>query len=138
MELAGKHVVVTGAGSGIGRACATRFAAEGARVVASDRDGDRAHAVAEAIGALAVSADVSRESEITGLIAAAQAEHVPSHSSQWWQPITSAIAAIAENVIHGDRLHSAARARSSSGRLVALVIHARRARRSRWPQTSHR
>ncbi len=77
MELAGKHVVVTGAGSGIGRACATRFAAEGARVVASDRDGDRVRAVAEAIGALPVAADVSRESEISGLIAAAQAEHGP-------------------------------------------------------------
>ena len=77
MELAGKHVVVTGAGSGIGRACATRFAAEGARVVASDRDGDRVHTVADAIGALAVAADVSRESEITRLIAAALAEHGP-------------------------------------------------------------
>jgi NAD(P)-dependent dehydrogenase (short-subunit alcohol dehydrogenase family) len=77
VELAGKHVVVTGAGSGIGRACATRFAAEGARVVASDRDADSVRAVAEAIGGLAVVADVSRESEITGLIAAAQAEHGP-------------------------------------------------------------
>jgi NAD(P)-dependent dehydrogenase (short-subunit alcohol dehydrogenase family) len=77
VELAGKHVVITGAGSGIGRACATRFAAEGARVVASDRDGDSVRAVAEAVGALAVVADVSRESEITGLIAAAQAEHGP-------------------------------------------------------------
>jgi NAD(P)-dependent dehydrogenase (short-subunit alcohol dehydrogenase family) len=33
VELAGKHVVITGAASGIGRACATRFAADGARVV---------------------------------------------------------------------------------------------------------
>ena len=77
MELAGKHVVITGAGSGIGRACAARFAAEGARVVASDRDGESVRTVAEAIGALAVTADVSRESEIIGLIAAAQAEHGP-------------------------------------------------------------
>jgi NAD(P)-dependent dehydrogenase (short-subunit alcohol dehydrogenase family) len=77
VELAGKHVVITGAGSGIGRACAARFAAEGARVVASDRDGDSGRAVAEAIGALAVVADVCRESEITGLIAAAQAEYGP-------------------------------------------------------------
>lgn len=30
MELAGKHVVVTGAASGIGRAAVVRFAAEGA------------------------------------------------------------------------------------------------------------
>ncbi|MGA2012650.1 MAG: SDR family oxidoreductase [Solirubrobacteraceae bacterium] len=71
MELAGRHVVVTGAASGIGRACATRFAAEGARVVVSDVDGDRARAVAEEIGALALAADVSRESEIRALVAGA-------------------------------------------------------------------
>lgn len=61
MELAGKHVVVTGAASGIGQACAVRFAAEGARVVASDRDADRLAAVAAEIGAHPVLADVSRE-----------------------------------------------------------------------------
>jgi NAD(P)-dependent dehydrogenase (short-subunit alcohol dehydrogenase family) len=72
VELAGKHVVVTGAGSGIGRACATRFAQDGARVVVSDRDGERVTAVAQEIGGLAVPADVSREAEITALIAHAQ------------------------------------------------------------------
>lgn len=71
MELAGKHVVITGAGSGIGRACATRFAAEGARVVVSDVDGGRAEAVAREIDAVPVAADVSRESEIRSLIARA-------------------------------------------------------------------
>ncbi len=71
MELAGKHVVITGAASGIGRACATRFAAEGARVVVSDLDGERADAVAREIGATAVAADVSREPEIQSLIARA-------------------------------------------------------------------
>ncbi len=71
MELSGKHVVITGAGSGIGRACATRFVAEGARVVVSDLDGDRAAAVAGEIGATAVAADVSRESEVRALIDAA-------------------------------------------------------------------
>src|SRR2546426_12009748 len=35
-ELAGKVAVVTGAGSGIGRACAAAFAAAGAAVVAND------------------------------------------------------------------------------------------------------
>ena len=39
MELEGRHVVVTGAGRGIGRALALRFADEGARaVVVSDMD----------------------------------------------------------------------------------------------------
>ena len=71
MELGGKHVVITGAGSGIGRACATRFAAEGARVVVSDADRERAEAVAGEIDAMAVVADVGRESEIRSLIARA-------------------------------------------------------------------
>jgi NAD(P)-dependent dehydrogenase (short-subunit alcohol dehydrogenase family) len=72
MELDGKHVVVTGAGSGIGRACAVRFAAEGARVVVSDLDGERARAVAAEIGAVAIPADVGREAEILALVAGAR------------------------------------------------------------------
>ncbi|MFL5864602.1 MAG: SDR family oxidoreductase [Solirubrobacteraceae bacterium] len=77
MELAGKHIVVTGAGSGIGRACAARFVTEGARVVVSDRDAMRVRGVAEEIGAMAVPADVRHESQITALIAAAQAQNGP-------------------------------------------------------------
>jgi NAD(P)-dependent dehydrogenase (short-subunit alcohol dehydrogenase family) len=72
VELAGKHVVVTGAGSGIGRACAVRFATEGARVVVSDRNADSARAVAAEIDAVAVPADVGRESEIRALVQEAQ------------------------------------------------------------------
>jgi NAD(P)-dependent dehydrogenase (short-subunit alcohol dehydrogenase family) len=71
MELAGKHVIVTGAGSGIGRAVAIRFAAEGAaRVVVADLDGGRAEAVAKEAGlhAVAAAVDVGRESEIQALI----------------------------------------------------------------------
>jgi NAD(P)-dependent dehydrogenase (short-subunit alcohol dehydrogenase family) len=69
MELAGKHVVVTGAGSGIGRACAVRFAAEGAaRVVVADLDLERAEAVAAELGGSAVRVDVGREREIIALI----------------------------------------------------------------------
>jgi len=49
MELTGKHVVVTGAGSGIGRACARRFAAEGARVVVADLRLEPAEQVAREI-----------------------------------------------------------------------------------------
>jgi NAD(P)-dependent dehydrogenase (short-subunit alcohol dehydrogenase family) len=77
VELAGKHVVVTGAASGIGRACATRFAEEGARVVVSDLDGDGASAVAREIGATPVAADVGREAEIRALIDFARAAGGP-------------------------------------------------------------
>lgn len=68
MELTGKHVVVTGAASGIGRACATRFAAEGARVVVADLDSAHAEAVAREIGGLAIAADVGKEAEIIALV----------------------------------------------------------------------
>src|SRR5665811_1471208 len=42
----GKGIVVTGGGHGIGQAIATRMAAEGARFVVNDLDGDAATAVA--------------------------------------------------------------------------------------------
>ncbi|MEX2011426.1 MAG: SDR family NAD(P)-dependent oxidoreductase, partial [Chloroflexota bacterium] len=60
-RLAGKVTIVTGAGSGIGRATAIRFAEEGARVTCVDVDGPAVEAVAAEIGksAVAVKADVS-------------------------------------------------------------------------------
>jgi NAD(P)-dependent dehydrogenase (short-subunit alcohol dehydrogenase family) len=54
-------VVVTGAGNGIGRAMATRLAAEGARVVVNDLDADAAAAVAGSIGGFAAPGDIATE-----------------------------------------------------------------------------
>ncbi|MFJ4438563.1 SDR family oxidoreductase [Streptomyces sp. NPDC088923] len=56
-------VVVTGAGAGIGAALARRFAGEGARVAVNDRDPERAAAVAEEIGGLAVPGDAATVAE---------------------------------------------------------------------------
>ncbi|MEV0068592.1 MULTISPECIES: SDR family NAD(P)-dependent oxidoreductase [unclassified Amycolatopsis] len=52
-RLAGKTAIVTGASSGMGRATAELFAAEGARVALTDVDADQGAAVAREIGAAA-------------------------------------------------------------------------------------
>ena len=69
MELGGKVAVVTGGANGIGRACAARFVAEGAKVVIADLDGDATAAAAEEIGALGIATDVSVEADIVHLVA---------------------------------------------------------------------
>jgi NAD(P)-dependent dehydrogenase (short-subunit alcohol dehydrogenase family) len=66
LGLAGKTVVVTGAGGGIGQTLARAFAEQGARVVALDRDTERtAPLVAElGVGAFALGCDLARADEI--------------------------------------------------------------------------
>jgi NAD(P)-dependent dehydrogenase (short-subunit alcohol dehydrogenase family) len=69
MELVDRNVVVTGAGSGIGRALARRFADERPRaLIVADLNLDAAQATAEEVGATAVRVDVSREAEIVALV----------------------------------------------------------------------
>ena len=65
-RLAGKVCIVTGAGSGIGRASAIRFAEEGARVTAVDIDRDAVEETVRSIGAaaVAVTADVSVAAQV--------------------------------------------------------------------------
>ncbi|MBB6628767.1 SDR family oxidoreductase [Nocardioides sp. KIGAM211] len=70
-KLRGKGAVVTGAGQGIGRALATRLAAEGARVVVNDLDADNAAAVAAEIGGTAVPGDCASEEGVRHLVDAA-------------------------------------------------------------------
>jgi 3-hydroxybutyrate dehydrogenase len=58
-ELSGRRALVTGAASGIGRACAVRLAADGAEVVVVDRDGEQLTGLAAEIGARPVETDLS-------------------------------------------------------------------------------
>jgi len=69
-RLAGKSALVTGAGQGIGRAIALRFAWEGAKVVVSDINDDAAHAVAAEIEtpSLVNHCDTSKEADVKGAI----------------------------------------------------------------------
>jgi NAD(P)-dependent dehydrogenase (short-subunit alcohol dehydrogenase family) len=73
MKLAGKSVVVTGGASGIGRALAERFAAEGAHgVVVADINAEWAQKVAGRIGGLGVGCDVADPDAVAALVATAQ------------------------------------------------------------------
>lgn len=71
--LAGQVCIITGAAQGIGAECARMFANEGAKVVISDVDGEKASAVAKAINenggsAIAVAGDLLKEGACEELV----------------------------------------------------------------------
>ena len=75
MSLSGKVVIITGSARGIGRACAERFAREGAKIVVADTDQDRGQQTAAALSeggteALFVACDVGDSVQVSALIAA--------------------------------------------------------------------
>lgn len=75
-RLAGRTALITGAGSGIGRAAAILFAAEGAHVVVCDRDAQAGESVADQISstqgsALAVATDVTSLEQVERAVKAA-------------------------------------------------------------------
>jgi 3-oxoacyl-[acyl-carrier protein] reductase len=74
MRLAGKRALITGAGSGFGEGIARRFAAEGARVIVADIVPEAARRVADAVGGLAVTADVSLSAGVGAMAAAVLAD----------------------------------------------------------------
>jgi NAD(P)-dependent dehydrogenase (short-subunit alcohol dehydrogenase family) len=71
-RFAGQVAVVTGAGSGLGRASARRLASEGAYIVAVDIDGDSVQALVKTLptDSLAVCADVADEAQVESYVAA--------------------------------------------------------------------
>lgn len=74
-QLDGKTALITGGALGIGLAVAQRFAAEGARVILADRNGEGARTAAAAIGenARAVTMDISSEASVAAGFADAEA-----------------------------------------------------------------
>lgn len=70
MDVAGKNIVVTGGGNGIGAALCRGFAKAGAaHVVVSDLDGDAARQIADEIGGTAIACDVADEASVQQLVA---------------------------------------------------------------------
>ena len=67
----GRTTLITGGGSGIGKATAIRLASEGARVVVVDMNLDSAQSVAEEVGGLAVQADVTNADDVARMFAMA-------------------------------------------------------------------
>ncbi len=75
-QLDGKVAIITGAGSGIGRASAIRFAEEGAKVVLGDKS-EAVHETAKMIGAAAtaIQMDAGLESDVQKIVALALSVH---------------------------------------------------------------
>jgi 3-oxoacyl-[acyl-carrier protein] reductase len=84
MRLKGKVAIVTGSGSGLGKATALLFAKEGAKVVVTDISQRRAETVVEEINgksrkkkAVAIRADVAKKDEVDAMVAAARKQFGP-------------------------------------------------------------
>jgi len=72
-RLTGRRILVTGAASGMGRAIAELFDAEGAKLALVDRSAEALAVVAEPLEALALAIDVSSETEVADAVARAAA-----------------------------------------------------------------
>ena len=78
MRVQDKTIIVTGAASGIGRAMARRFKADGAKaLILADMDADGVAEVGRELDALSVPTDVADEAQIKALVATAEAAHGP-------------------------------------------------------------
>ena len=77
MDVNGAAALVTGGASGFGEAMARRFAADGARVVIADLDGDAATRVAADLGGHALQVDVGSAAANAAMIGDAEAQVGP-------------------------------------------------------------
>ncbi|MEO0743800.1 MAG: SDR family oxidoreductase [Pseudomonadota bacterium] len=68
MQLDGKTAIVTGAASGFGAGIARNFAAEGARVLVADLNGDGAHVIADEIGGTPCTVDVADGASVQAMV----------------------------------------------------------------------
>lgn len=75
-QLDGKVAIITGAGSGIGRASAILFAAEGAKVILGDKT-EAVHETAKTVGdaAIAIQIDAGLEADVQKIVALALSTH---------------------------------------------------------------
>jgi NAD(P)-dependent dehydrogenase (short-subunit alcohol dehydrogenase family) len=78
MKLNGVAAIVTGGGSGLGRATAEALAAKGAKVTVFDLNPAAAEEAAKALGGLAVTGDVADEASVSAALVKAAAAHGPA------------------------------------------------------------
>ena len=81
MRISGAAAIVTGGGSGLGRATAEALAAKGAKVAVADLNAAAAEEVARAIGGVAVVCDVANDASAVEAFAKAEAAHGAAKSS---------------------------------------------------------